>query len=361
MKIVMLGLCVTSSWGNGHATTYRSLIKGLAARGHEVLFLERDVPWYAQNRDQPQPAGARTELYEDLGQLFERYEADVRNADLTIVGSYVPEGVAVGEWVTATARGVRAFYDIDTPVTLEKLASRDREYITPELVRRYHLYLSFAGGRTLKIIERRWGSPMARVLYCSVDTTLYRPCFQQPRWDLGYLGTWSQDRQVWLEELLCKPARRWPEGRFSVVGPLYPDGIEWPRNVERITHLSPQQHARFYGSQRFTLNITRDAMKRAGYSPSVRLFEAGACGVPIISDWWPGLDTIFTPGREILLSSNADDTLRLVRDFSAQDLRRIGEAAMRRVHAEHTPAMRALQLEQYYEEASSALEKAMSA
>ena len=129
--VVILGLSVTSSWGNGHATTYRSLIRGLAARGHRVLFLERDVPWYAGNRDQPHPAGARTELYESVEDLTARFEREVSEADLVIVGSFVPDGARVGDWVTSVARGVTAFYDIDTPVTLaEARPGLPRLYLT---------------------------------------------------------------------------------------------------------------------------------------------------------------------------------------------------------------------------------------
>jgi spore maturation protein CgeB len=234
---------------------------------------------------------------------------------------------------------------------LSKLANGDGEHITPDLIRRYHLYLSFTGGPTLRHIERRYGALAARVLYCSVDTMLYRPEPGPFRWDLGYLGTYSDDRQPVLEALLLEPARRWPRGSFSVVGPMYPAEIAWPRNVDREIHLSPREHPHFYGAQRFTLNVTREAMKRAGYSPSVRLFEAGACAAPIISDWWEGLDSIFVPGREVLVAHDSDDLLRFLRDTSEPERLAIGEAARRRILAEHTPDQRATQLEGYWKEA----------
>jgi spore maturation protein CgeB len=356
VKIVMLGLSVTSSWGNGHATTYRSLLKGLAARGHDVLFLERDLPWYAENRDEPRPAGARTELYESADDLFAAYEKPVTEADLVIVGSFVPEGIAVGEWVTGIARGTTAFYDIDTPVTLEKLALTENaaQYISASLIPRYDLYLSFTGGPTLRHIAQEYGSPMVRDFYCSVDTDLYIPLREPIRFDVGYLGTWSEDRQSGLDELMLEPARKWPSGRFAVAGPMYPATIQWPRNVEHTIHLSPREHPAFYASQRFTLNITREAMKRAGYSPSVRLFEAGACGTPVVSDWWEGLDTIFTPRHEILISENAEDTLRLLRDVTESERLQIGAAAREKILAAHTPEKRARQLEEYVLEARGA-------
>lgn len=348
--IVILGLSVTSSWGNGHATTYRSLIRGLAARGHRILFLERDREWYAGNRDEPNPAGATTILYDSVDELIAKYEQAVRDAGLVIVGSFVPDGVRVGEWATSVARGCTAFYDIDTPVTLAKLATGESEYLTPDLIPQFDLYLSFTGGPTLRLIESRYGSPRARALYCSVDTDLYRPLARHCRWDLGYLGTYSDDRQPVLDTLMLEPARRWPEGRFAVVGPMYPESIEWPKNVLREVHLSPREHPSFYAEQRFTLNITRAAMKQAGYSPSVRLFEAGACAAPVISDWWEGLDSIFEIGREVLVSDGPEQTLRYLRNVSDEQRLSLGQAARARVLAEHTPEQRALQLERYWKE-----------
>lgn len=351
MNIVILGLSITSSWGNGHATTYRSLVQGLASRGHQTLFLERNAEWYASNRDEPRPAGAITRLYTSFDELVSKYEAEVENADLVITGSFVPDGIQVGSWVTSVAAGVTMFYDIDTPITLAKLEGGVCDYITPELIGRYHAYLSFTGGPTLTRIERRFRSPMARALFCSVDTDRYVPLEKPCNWDLGYLGTWSEDRQPSLDHLMLEPARRWKEGRFAVVGPQYPDSIEWPENVEREVHLSPREHPGFYSSQKFTLNITRDAMKEAGYSPSVRLFEAGACGVPIISDWWEGLDSVFEPEKEILISNGPEDTLRFLCDVRPEARAAMGAAARKRILAEHTPARRALQLEQYFKEA----------
>jgi spore maturation protein CgeB len=347
LRIVFFGLSITSSWGNGHATTYRGLVRELVTRGNDVLFLERDVPWYATARDLPAPPWGRTALYASLAEMRDRHERDVRDADIVIVGSYVPEGVALGEWVRLTAGGVVAFYDIDTPITLAQLARNDSEYLSRSLVRRYDLYLSFTGGPTLRRIARRYGSPMVRPLYCSVDPWVYFPQPQEPRWDVGYMGTYSADRQPPLERMLADAAREWPEGRFVVAGPLYPPELAWPANVERIEHLPATEHRAFYNAQRFALNITRADMIAAGYSPSVRLFEAAACGVPIISDWWDGIDTILEPDTEILIAHSAADTLRYAREMSEPERRAIGQRARARVLSEHTSAHRAAQLERY--------------
>ena len=347
LDIVILGLSITSSWGNGHATTYRGLVSALAERGHRVLFLERDVPWYADHRDLPRPTYCRTELYGSVTELEERFASAVRDADVVIMGSYVPDGIEIGRWVTEVANGVTAFYDIDTPVTLARLADGGTTYITRELIARYDLYLSFTGGPTLERLERELGSPCARPLYCSADVASYFPESLVPRWDLGYMGTYSDDRQPTLDRLLLEPARRWPDGRFVVAGPQYPPHIQWPANVERIEHLAPSEHRAFYSSQRFTLNVTRADMIAAGYSPSIRLFEAAASGVPIISDWWEGLDELFEPGSEILIAREPDDVLRALRDRTEHDRRAIGERARQRVLSAHTAAHRAVELERH--------------
>ncbi|HYP14085.1 MAG TPA: glycosyltransferase, partial [Bryobacteraceae bacterium] len=336
MNIVFLGLSITSSWGNGHATTYRGLIKALTARGHKVLFLERDQRWYAENRDLARPGFGQTELYGSLSELTTRWKRRVADADLVVVGSYVPDGVRVGEWVQATASGPTAFYDIDTPVTLAKLAAGDLEYISAPVLRGYDLYLSFTGGPTLRTLEKLYGAQRARVLYCSVDPDLYFPEPLPAQWDLGYLGTFSQDRQPALEQLMCRPADLWPEGRFCVAGSLYPDSVAWPANIHRIHHLPPADHRHFYNGQRWTLNITRADMVRAGYSPSVRLFEAGACGTPIISDRWKGLDDLFEPDREIRIADTTDQALDILRHTTESERRNIGDRARRRVLARHT-------------------------
>lgn len=345
LDIVILGLSITSSWGNGHATTYRGLVRELAARGHRVLFLERDASWYADNRDLAEPPYGQTVLYSSLEELKDRFTQQVRSADLVMVGSYVPEGVAVGQWVTATAHGATAFYDIDTPVTLAKLARGDYEYLTPELIPCYGCYLSFTGGPTLRRLERHFGSPMARPLYCSFDPGLYHPEETEHRWELGYMGTYSDDRQPTVERLLLEPARMWSKGRFVVAGPQYPKEIRWPRNVKRFQHLEPAKHREFYNAQRFTLNVTRADMICAGWSPSVRLFEAAACGTPILSDSWPGLESFFKIGEEILTVRDPREVLQYLRDIPERERRELGQRARARVLREHTAAHRAEELE----------------
>jgi spore maturation protein CgeB len=345
VRVVFLGLSITSSWGNGHATNYRALVRELSGRGHEVLFCERDVPWYAAQRDLPEPPWGRTSLYGSLAQLRDEHAGDLAAADLVVVGSFVPEGAAVAEWALESAGAATAFYDIDTPVTLAKMRGGDREYISPELIPCFDLYLSFTGGPTLERLEDEFGARRVIAFYCLVDPDAYRPVMREPRWDLGYLGTYSPDRQPLLERLLIEPARRAAAMRFVVAGPQYPPEIEWPENVERIEHVAPDDHPAFYGSQRFTLNVTRPEMRAAGWSPSVRLFESAACEVPVISDRWEGLDQIFAPDEEILIADTTDDVVDFLRGVGEGERAEIGGHARERVLAEHTAERRCEQLE----------------
>lgn len=355
MKLVVLGLSLSSSWGNGHATTYRALLSAFAERGHDILFLERDVPWYAgSHRDLKTCDFARLRFYADLGELDRKFRSEVMRADAVIVGSYVPDGVKVGGWVQRHARGVTAFYDIDTPVTLAKLEAGDEEYLSPELIPGYDVYLSFTGGPTLRKIERCYCSPAARALYCSVDAQAYRPTPAAQTWDLSYLGTYSKDRQPTLERLLLEPARRAPQLKFCVAGPQYPADVQWPANVERLEHVAPADHPGFYAASRYTLNVTRADMIAAGWSPSVRLFEAAACATPIISDVWNGLSSLFKPDKEIVLARSGDEVLKTLQSTDEPGRRAMAEAARKRILAEHTAVHRAAELEDHLHEAMAA-------
>jgi spore maturation protein CgeB len=358
LRIVVFGLSITSSWGNGHATTYRALLRQMAARGHRITFFERDVEWYRENRDLTEATYCDIRLYKSVDELVTRYTGLVSKSDVALIGSYVPDGIRVARWMLGHAPGLTAFYDIDTPVTISGLRSGQCQYLCSELVPEFDLYLSFTGGPILREIENQYGARSARLLACSVDPALYYPEPEiSKQWELGYLGTYSADRQPKLNELLVRPARKIRDKKFAVAGSLYPKELRWPPNVDRIDHLPPHDHRSFYNSQRFTLNVTRHDMVAAGYSPSVRLFEAAACGTPIISDRWAGLETFFEPGREILLADNAEECCKLLREYGEAERYELGRRARKRVLAEHSAAERARQLEGYLAEVRECAEE----
>ncbi len=349
MKVVILGLSITSSWGNGHATNYRGLVRELASRGHGVLFCERDAPTYENVRDLRELRGARLLLYGSLDELVQNAGAQIAEADLVIIGSHIPEGVAVAEYVLATAEGRTAFYDIETPETVAKLRVGNDDYLTPALVPRFDLYLSSSGGPSLTALEQ-YGARRVVPFYPMVDPRGYVAVASRPCWDLGYLGHYSVDRQAGLESLMLAPARALRARRFVVAGPQYPDSIDWPANVARIQHVAPARHPVFYGAQRFTLNLTHAAMREAGWSPSVRLFEAAVCGTAIISDSWPGLDDFFTPEKEIIVARSADETLGALIETGIESRLALAARARQRVLREHTAERRIDLLERELQE-----------
>lgn len=350
MKIVILGLSITSSWGNGHATTFRALCRELHRRGHAITFVEKDVEWYRSNRDLPEPPYVTLRLYEDWQQDgIATVRAAIADAETIVVGSYFPDAIAATALLKDEAKAPVLFYDIDTPITIAALRLHGQcEYLRAQDVPFYAAYLSFTGGPTLEEIAQRFGSPLAVPFYCSVDPEAYHrtPVQREFACALSYLGTYAADRQPKLMELLNAPAAALPQERFLVAGPMYPAGTPWSANVVTHPHLPPSDHPALYSSSRWVLNLTRADMVAAGYSPSVRLFEASACGAPIVSDAWPGMEEFFTPGKEILLASITDEVTRTLRDYDATEAQRIGEAARARTLAKHTSAKRAEEFEQ---------------
>lgn len=357
MKIVILGLSITSSWGNGHATTFRALVRALHHRGHRVTFYEHDTEWYASNRDLPNPNFCEVRLFDEWKDIRNSVKRELAESDVAMVGSYFPDGLQAIEDVFASPVPMKTFYDIDTPITVSQLREKGRtDYLTARQIPGFDVYFSFTGGPMLREIEARFGAKRAVPLYCSFDPDEYRNFGVNKRFacDFSYMGTFAPDRQPKIEDLLCGPAVQLPSMNFIVAGPQYPKSIAWPQNVRRIVHLNPRWHARFYSSSRFTLNVTRRDMVQAGYSPSVRLFEAAACAATIISDNWPGLDSFFSPGREILLPVATDDVVHLLRDMPSDEARQIGRRAQERVLAEHTSEKRAHQFEECVSSSGSA-------
>jgi spore maturation protein CgeB len=354
LKIVIFGLSITSSWGNGHATTFRALARALHDRGHRIVFFEKDVEWYGSNRDLPAPEFCDLRLYENWAEIVATVRRELSDADVAMVGSYFPDGIQATDEVFNSRVQVKTFYDIDTPITVSMLREKgSTEYLRGDQVPGFDVYFSFTGGPMLREIEERFGASKAVPLYCSFDPEKYRKFAVAKRYqcEMSYMGTYAPDRQPKLEELLFGAARSMSEGKFLVAGPQYPKSVVWPGNVRRIMHLNPRWHPHLYSSSRLTLNVTRRDMVMAGYSPSVRLFEAAACAATIVSDNWPGLETFFEPGAEILLPMSASEIVRYLREWDPEELRRIGEAAQVRVMQEHTSARRADEFEQAIEQA----------
>lgn len=346
MKLVIFGLTISSSWGNGHATLWRGLCRALARNGHRVLFFERDVPYYAIQRDLREPPGADLRLYPSWEEASAEARRELADADVAMVTSYCPDGIAAADLVLSSSGPLSVFYDLDTPVTLARLEQGEEvPYLPREGLGGFDLVLSYTGGAALDELKERLGARRVVPLYGSVDPETHRPAAPVPSFhgDFSYLGTYAADRQEALEQLFLEPARRLPEKRFIIGGAQYPPDFPWGSNVWFVRHLPPADHPAFFASSPLTLNVTREAMASMGFCPSGRLFEAAACGTAVLSDSWPGLDRFFEPGREIFTAETTEEALEIL-SRPPEEIARVGRAARERTLAEHTAERRAAEM-----------------
>jgi spore maturation protein CgeB len=346
MKIVVFGLSVSSSWGNGHATLLRGLFRALHAQGHEVHFFERDVPHYARWRDAASLPYAHLHLYSDWDSNLREASAAMEGADVGVVTSYCPDGIAASDLVLNSKVERTVFYDMDTPVTLSRLDRHEPvPYLPPQGLAGFDLVLSYTGGRALELLRETLGAACVATLYGWVDPAIHyrvEPSYWYEA-DLSYLGTYSADRQAGVEELFLTPARQLADRKFVIGGPMYPNTETWPKNIRHYHHVGPPEHCAFYSSSPLTLNVTRADMAAMGYCPSGRFFEAAAIGTAVLSDWWEGLDTFFEPGEEIVLASSATDAIAAIHTDQAA-LQAIAERAKERTFDCHTADIRARRL-----------------
>ncbi len=349
MKLTLFGLTLSSSWGNGHATPYRAILRALHRRGHRVVFYEKDVEYYALRRDFTSCDYCDLVLYPAWDQVRSRALADAADSDVVLCASYCPQGARIADAVLDLARPLRVFYDLDTPITLSGLEQGDLDYLRRDQIRAFDLYLSFTGGGILAELEQRWGARLARPLYGCVDPEVHArvPARREYECALSYMGTYASDRQQQLEALFLEPARQRPAEQFVLAGSLYPWQWSWPENVRRLEHVPPDEHCTLYSSSRLTLNLTRRSMARFGYCPSGRFFEAAACGTAILSDRWPGLETFFSR-EEIFLADSTEDVLRVLACPDAVLARKAARARQRTLE-EHTGAHRAEQMLRYFD------------
>lgn len=353
MKITVFGLTISSSWGNGHATPYRAILRALHRRGHRITFFEKDVEYYYWRRDFTVCDYCDLVLYPSWRDARSRALSAVAESDVVIVGSYCPEGALISDEVLSLSRPAHVFYDLDTPITIANLKSGDLDYLRRDQVNAFDLYLSFTGGRILEELESKWNARRARPLYGCVDPDAHARVAAREnfRCDLSYMGTYAADRQHKLEELLVEPSRMMPRASFVLAGSLYPKTWVWPQNVRRYDHIAPGDHPALYSSSRATLNLTRGGMASGGYCPSGRFFEAAACGTAILSDWFEGLESFFCPGEEVFIVNKTEEVVSAL-EMSDKELARVAYCAREHVLSEHTGDARAEQLMRYLDEVS---------
>jgi len=344
MKIVIFGLSISSSWGNGHATLWRGLTKALARRGHNIVFYEKDTDYYRAHRDMTSTGACHLHIYSDWVSVRSQARRDLADADVGMVTSYCPDGIAAGEEVCDSGCA-SAFYDLDTPITL---LTWEREgnvpYIGPRRLADFDIVFSYTGGTALSRLKDDLGARRVVPLYGSADPECHVPLPVEKQARLSYLGTYAPDRQDKVDRFFIGAARQRPQCAFTLGGAQYPANFPWTSNIYFWRHVAPGDHPAFYCSSRLTLNVTRASMAALGYCPAGRLFEAAACGVPVVTDTWCGLEHFFQPGSEILPAATTDDVLAAM-DLTDRELMAIGHRARERTLAQHTADQRAAELE----------------
>jgi len=346
MKIVIFGLSVTSSWGNGHATLLRGLFRALHSLGHDVHFFERDTSYYAAHRDLTSLSSATIHLYSDWAAIRHEAARQLSDADAGMITSYCPDGRDASQLVLECPLWRKVFYDMDTPVTLSQLEMGEAvPYLPPGGFAGFDIVLSYTGGLALEQLRAVLGAPRTAALYGWVDPDVYYRVPATPGFtaNVSYLGTYAADRQRGLESFFIQPAKALDGCRFLIGGAMYRDTQLWPKNIRLIDHVSPTDHRAFYSSSPVTLNITRGSMAAMGYCPSGRLFEAAACGTAVMSDDWEGLDSFFAPGEEIILVHSTADAIRAI-SRDPDHLNRVGARARERTLSCHTAELRAKRL-----------------
>jgi spore maturation protein CgeB len=347
MNITIFGLSISSSWGNGHATIWRGLVRSLIEKKHKVTFFEKNVPYYEQNRDFWGIDGLNLIIYNSWPQIEMTAASILNKADISIITSYCPDAILASDLVLCREVPLSIFYDLDAAVTIDGIENGERPfYIGKRLLKDYDIVLSYTGGVTIEKMQKLLAAKEVFPLYGCVDPLAHRPVMPSKNYksDLSYLGTFAADRQEKLNTFFINPAKRIPNQRFLLGGSQYPEGIQWNDNISFISHVPPSEHSSFYCSSKFTLNITRHAMANMGFSPSGRIFEASACGVPVISDEWMGIERFFTPKEEIIIVRDTQDVIETLHMPESERLAIAGKAYLR-VIREHTAANRIEQFE----------------
>ena len=353
LDLVIIGRSILSSYGNRTAILYRGLINELAQLGHRTIFLEprNDLP-SGHYRDLLRSPYCEVWTYDTVDALLKEYRPAIQSADVVMVGNDLPETDRIAEWVVEEARGLTIYYDTDMATTRDNLAGAisSKHCLSCRTLPIFNLYLSTTGGPPLQQLAKAHGLACARPLYESIDPYSYYRTDAETTYDLGFIGNYKPRREALLQELMVNPAEHTPNRQFALAGDGYRDRLALPGNITYLEHLPETNHVDFYNRQKATLVVSRDDRRALGYTPSRRLLAAAACGIPVLSDEWNGLNDFFEDRREVFNVGNEQDVLAVLYGTDEETVRRAGLAARERVLAEHTTTRRAEELLGYWEE-----------
>ncbi len=356
MKIAFYGSSLLSSYWNGAATYYRGMLSALARHGHAITFYEPDAYDRQANRDIESPNYAKVVVYPATDEAVRRVIAEASAADVVVKASGVGvfddllvEGVAAA----AHAHAVAIFWDVDAPASLAEMQRQPDHPIRVSLPR-YDMVLTYGGGPPVIEAYEALGARRCVPVYNALDPTMHFRVAPEPRFacDLVFLGNRLPDREARVEHFFLEPAAATPDRDFLIGGSGWGDKA-MPPNLRSLGHVSTRDHNALNSSARAVLNISRESMAATGYSPATRVFEAVGAAACLITDAWVGLELFLKPDEEVLVARDGADVARHLAALTADRARRIGEAARRRVLAEHTYARRAAEVDALLREASA--------
>jgi len=353
LNIAFFGSSLVSCYWNGAATYYRGIIRALHEKGHRVTFYEPDAYGRQQNRDIADPDYARVVVYPGEGEAgVAEVLRQARAADVVVKASGV--GVfdelleeAVLEFKAAGSTVI--FWDVDAPATLDRVQSNARDPFNA-LIPQYDMILTYGGGDPVVRAYEALGAKICVPIYNALDPSTHFPTPRDERFacDLVFLGNRLPDREARVEEFFLRAAEAAPSRQFLLGGSGW-DDKPMPANVKYLGHVGTGDHNAFNCTPMAVLNISRESMARYGFSPATRVFEAAGAGACLITDAWEGVEMFLEPGREVLVARDGAEVAEQLQTLTPERARQIGEAALRRVLAEHTYAQRAEKLEELLE------------
>ena len=357
MRIAFYGSSLLSSYWNGAATYYRGLLQALSTHGHDITFYEPDAFGRQQNRDIDPPDWAKVEVYDATPEAMRAAAAKAGEADVVVKASgvgYEDDALVRAVFEAARPGAVRIFWDVDAPATLAELRAAP-DHPTHRLLGELDVVLTYGGGDAVVNAYRALGARDCIPVYNALDPATHHPVPREERFEaaLGFLGNRLPDREARVERFFLEPAAGLPDATFLLGGSGWPDRA-LPANVKAIGHVPTRDHNAFNVSPKAVLNINRDSMAEIGFSPPTRVFEAAGAGACMITDEWPGIDFFLKPGEEILVARDGRDVLEIMAGLGEERAAAIGQAALRRVTADHTYAERAVRVDRLLREMHAA-------
>ena len=345
MKIAFYGSSLLSSYWNGAATYYRGMLSELAKRSHEITFYEPDAFDRQQHRDIEPPAYAKVVVYDANPQALRQVMDEARGADVVVKASGVgvfDDALVVGLAAATRANALYLIWDVDAAATLEEARAAGPDYPLRRVLAKADLVLTYGGGPPVIKAYEALGARRCVPIYNALDPATHHPAPADPRFagDLNFLANRLPDREARVERFFLDPAQRLPNRRFLIGGSGWDDKAT-PPNVTKVGHVGTADHNAFNCSSLAVLNVARDSMADVGFSPATRVFEAAGAAACLITDAWEGVELFLTPGEEVLVARDGQEVAEHVAALTPERSRQIGEAALRRVLAEHTYDRRA--------------------